>query len=145
MPYPDKFEGFQSPSLENWKDFQKKPFTPRPFGDYDVDIEIQACGVCASDMHTIDGSWGGCPYPLAVGHEIVGKVLRVGAKVTLAKVGQRVGVGAQVWSCLECRQCKNGNETYCRRQIDTYGAEYLDTGFITQGGYSSHARTHEYW
>ncbi|KAF4465097.1 alcohol dehydrogenase (NADP+) [Fusarium albosuccineum] len=92
-----------------------------------------------------DGDWGDCPYPLAVGHEVVGKVLRVGDKVTLAKVGQRVGAGAQVYSCQDCRQCKNDNETYCKDQIDAYGAPYLDTGYITQGGYSSHTRVNEYW
>lgn len=141
----DKVTGFQAPSAERWLEFEKNTWSPRPLTDHDVDIQIECCGVCASDMHTISGDWGGCPYPLAVGHEVVGKVINVGSKVTLAKVGQRVGVGAQVWSCLECRQCKNDNETYCRHQIDAYGAEYLDTGFITQGGYSSHTRVHEYW
>ncbi|KAL7819398.1 GroES-like protein [Trichoderma aethiopicum] len=145
MAVPDKFTGFQSPSADKWLEFEKNSWEPRPFGDYDVDIKTECCGVCASDRHTISGDWGGCPYPLAVGHEVVGKVLRVGPKVTLAKVGQRVGVGAQVWSCLECRQCKNDNETYCKHQIDAYGAPYLDTGFTTQGGYSSHTRIHEYW
>lgn len=100
---------------------------------------------CLSDKHTISGEWGDCPYPLTVGHEVVGKVLQVGPKVTLAKVGQRVGVGAQVWSCLSCPQCKNDNETYCPEQIDAYGAPYLDTGYTTQGGYASHTRIHEYW
>lgn len=145
MSYPEKFSGFQSPSADNWLEFDKNSWDPRPFGDYDVDLKIECCGVCASDMHTISGDWGGCPYPLAVGHEIVGKVLKVGPKVTLAKVGQRVGVGAQIYSCGECRQCKNDNETYCKHMIDTYGAKYLDTGYTTQGGYSSHARIHEYW
>ncbi|CAI6089732.1 unnamed protein product [Clonostachys chloroleuca] len=145
MSYPEKFTGFQAPSAEKYLEFEKNSWAPRPFGDYDVDIQIEACGVCASDRHKINGDWGDSPYPLAVGHEVVGKVLKVGPKVTLAKVGQRVGVGAQVYSCLTCRQCKNENETYCKQQIDAYGAPYLDTGFITQGGYSSHTRIHEYW
>ncbi|KAJ3469397.1 hypothetical protein FSOLCH5_003231 [Fusarium solani] len=145
MSFPEKFQGFQSPSAERWTDFEKNTFQPRPFGDYDVDIKVECCGVCASDRHTISGDWGECPYPLAVGHEVVGKVVRVGDKVTLAKVGERVGAGAQVYSCLECRQCKNDNETYCKDQIDAYGAPYLDTGVNTQGGYSSHSRIHEYW
>ncbi|KAL7960485.1 hypothetical protein V8C34DRAFT_312590 [Trichoderma compactum] len=145
MAVPDRFTGFQSPSAGKWLEFEKGSWEPRPFGDYDVDIKTECCGVCASDRHTISGDWGDCPYPLAVGHEVVGKVIRVGPKVTLAKVGQRVGVGAQVYSCLECRQCKNENETYCKHQIDAYGAPYLDTGYTTQGGYSSHSRIHEYW
>lgn len=145
MSVPNNFAGFQAPSAEKYLEFEKGSWTPRPFGDHDVDIKIECCGVCASDLHTISGEWGGCPYPLAVGHEVVGKVLRVGDKVTLAKAGDRVGVGAQVYSCLECRQCKNDNETYCQHQIDAYGAKYLDTGYTTQGGYSSHTRIHEYW
>lgn len=145
MSVPNNFAGFQAPSADKYLEFEKGSWTPRPFGDHDVDIKIECCGVCASDLHTISGEWGGCPYPLAVGHEVVGKVLRVGDKVTLAKAGDRVGVGAQVYSCLECRQCKNDNETYCQHQIDAYGAPYLDTGYTTQGGYSSHTRIHEYW
>lgn len=77
--------------------------------------------------------------------EIVGTALRVGPKVSLIKPGQRVGVGAQSFSCLNCRQCKNDNETYCADQLDTYGAKWPDTGIISQGGYSSHVRTHEHW
>ncbi|KAI1273522.1 oxidoreductase [Xylaria sp. FL0933] len=145
MTYPETFQGFQAPSAENWQDFQKRSWEPRPIGDNDVDIKIECCGVCASDVHTIRGDWGEMPYPLAVGHEVVGKVLRVGPNVTLAKVGQRVGVGAQVYSCLECRHCKNNNETYCLQQVNAYGAPYPGTDYITQGGFSSHARIHEYW
>ncbi|OCL14728.1 alcohol dehydrogenase GroES-like domain-containing protein [Glonium stellatum] len=145
MSYPEKFSGFQAPSAEKWLEFKKGSWEPRPFGDNDVDIKIECCGVCASDVHTVRGDWGEVPYPLAVGHEVVGKVLRVGPKVTLAKVGQRVGVGAQVYSCLDCRHCKNNNETYCLDQVNAYGAPYPGTDYTTQGGYSSHARIHEYW
>ncbi|PKS10386.1 hypothetical protein jhhlp_002137 [Lomentospora prolificans] len=145
MTVPDKFTGFQVNSAETWTEFHKNEFEPKPFGDYDVDIKIECCGICASDLHTINGSWGPQHYPLAVGHEIVGTALRVGPKVTLIKPGQRVGVGAQSYSCLDCRQCKNENETYCKDQLDTYGAKWPDTGIISQGGYSSHVRTHEHW
>ncbi|KAH6897145.1 chaperonin 10-like protein [Thelonectria olida] len=145
MSSPDQFQGFQSPSADRWLEFEKNSWTPRPFGDNDIDIKIDCCGVCASDRHTISGDWGDCPYPLAVGHEVVGKVVRVGSNVTSAKVGDRVGAGAQVYSCRKCRQCQNDNETYCKHQIDAYGAPYLDTGAITQGGYSSHTRVDEYW
>lgn len=65
--------------------------------------------------------------------------------MTLIKVGQRVGVGAQSYSCLDCKQCKDDNETYCRHQLDTYGAKWPKTGIISQGGFSSHVRTHEHW
>ncbi|KAK3903182.1 NADP-dependent alcohol dehydrogenase [Staphylotrichum tortipilum] len=145
MPYPEQFTGFQVNGPDTWLEFHKNEFQPKPFGDYDVDIKIECCGVCGSDVHTLNGGWGEQKYPLAVGHEIVGTAIRVGPKVTLIKEGQRVGVGAQSYSCLDCRQCKNDNETYCRKQLDTYGAVWPDTGIVSQGGYSSHVRTHEHW
>jgi alcohol dehydrogenase (NADP+) len=167
MPYPEKFTGFQVNGPETWLDFHKNEFDPKPFGDYDVDVKIECCGVCGSDVHTISGGWGEQFFPLAVGHgelctslspyyisgcpltnsplEIVGKAIRVGPKVTLIKEGERVGVGAQCYSCLKCRQCKHDNETYCLQQLDTYGSKWPDSGVISQGGYSSHARTHEHW
>lgn len=141
----DKFVGFQVDSAATWKQFNKREFDVQPFGDHDVDIKIECCGVCSSDIHTISGGWGEKAYPLAVGHEIVGKAIRVGPRVTLVKEGERVGLGAQRYSCLECRQCKNDNETYCVQQMDTYGAKFPDCGLISQGGFSSHARAHEYW
>ena len=114
----DQYEGFQVESPATWTTFKKNKFDTKPFGDHDVEIKIECCGVCASDMHTISGGWGEQKFPLAVGHEIVGKAIRVGPKVTLIKEGERVGVGAQSWSCLDCRQCKNDNETYCTQQVD---------------------------
>jgi alcohol dehydrogenase (NADP+) len=100
--------------------------------------------VCGSDVHSITGGWGEVPLPLCVGHEVIGKAVKVGSKVSTVKVGDRVGVGAQIQSCLECKQCKNDNENYCPKQVDTYGAPYPD-GTISQGGYSSHIRAHEYF
>jgi hypothetical protein len=68
MPYPDKFTGFQVNGPETWLEFHKNEFQPKPFGDYDVDVKIECCGVCASDVHTISGGWGKQHFPLAVGH-----------------------------------------------------------------------------
>ncbi|KAF4627589.1 hypothetical protein G7Y89_g10566 [Cudoniella acicularis] len=143
--YPETFEGFQVDSAETWTTFHKREFKPKPFGDYDVDVKIHACGVCGSDVHTITGGWGPKNFPLCVGHEIVGEAIKVGPKVTLIKEGQRVGVGAQIYSCLDCKQCNNDNETYCRHQIDTYGGYWPNTDIVLQGGYSSHIRAHEHW
>lgn len=57
MSYPEQFTGFQSPSAEAWKEFKKQSWAPRPFEDVDVDIEVECCGVCASDLHRISGEW----------------------------------------------------------------------------------------
>ena len=70
MPYPDKFTGFQANSAETWTQFHKQEFDVKPFGEHDIDIKIEACGVCASDLHTLNGAWGNDVYPLAAGHGV---------------------------------------------------------------------------
>ncbi|KAI9834442.1 MAG: hypothetical protein M1826_002596 [Phylliscum demangeonii] len=144
MVYPDSFDGFMIESHKKWSDFKRKDFQPKPFEDEDVDIKIECCGVCGSDVHTITGGWGEGHLPLCVGHEVVGVAIKVGPKVTTVKVGDRVGVGAQIWACLKCKVCKSGNENYCPHQVDTYNAPYPD-GTIAQGGYASHIRAHQYF
>lgn len=72
-----------------------------------------------SDVHTITGGWGPLSADWIVpGHEIVGKVTHVGDEVKEFTVGQRVGVGAQVYGCLECDRCKSDNEQYCAEQVE---------------------------
>ncbi|KAI4287299.1 MAG: hypothetical protein L6R35_003440 [Caloplaca aegaea] len=131
MGYPDTFEGFMVRDQEKWTEFHKQEFAPKKFQDRDIDIKIICCGVCGSDVHTINKGWGPAPMPLCVGHEVIGTAVKVGEKVTTVKVGDRVGVGAQIWSCMEY----------------TYGAPYPEEmgGVIAQGGYSSHIRAHEYF
>ncbi|KAK9461028.1 chaperonin 10-like protein [Lipomyces oligophaga] len=149
MGYPDTFKGFAGYSTEEWNKPKAFEYKPKPFGKHDVDIKIIACGVCGSDVHTITGGWGNVPMPLIVGHEIIGHVLRVGENVKDIKVGDRVGVGAQIGSCHHCPECLAGDEQYCRTVVDTYGGIYPvddedgSAGCITQGGYASHIRAHE--
>ena len=112
--------------------------TRREVGPKDVLIEIAWAGICHSDIHTVRGEWGPVPYPLTVGHEIVGIVTEVGADVTRHRAGDRVGVGCMVNSCRECANCRAGQEQYCLNgNVGTYGARDRD-GTITQGGYASH-------
>jgi len=108
-------------------------------GANDVEIAIEFCGLCHSDVHTIRSEWGPAKYPLVPGHEIVGSVRRIGAAVTGFAVGDRVGVGCMVDSCRECDSCLEGLEQYCENgNIGTYGAADRRNGdSITQGGYSS--------
>ncbi|HWS39505.1 MAG TPA: NAD(P)-dependent alcohol dehydrogenase [Actinoplanes sp.] len=110
----------------------------RDLGPRDVLIEITYAGICHSDIHTVRGEWGEVPYPLTVGHEIVGHVTEVGAEVTKHAIGDRVGVGCMVNSCRECDNCKAGYEQYCANgNTGTYAAVDKD-GTVTQGGYSTH-------
>ena len=110
----------------------------RDLGPHDVLIEIRYAGVCHSDIHTVRGEWGAVPYPLTVGHEIVGVVTEVGAEATRHTVGDRVGVGCMVNSCRECANCRAGQEQYCLNgNTPTYAGVDRD-GTVTQGGYSTH-------
>lgn len=103
----------------------------------DVQVEILYCGVCHSDIHYVRNHWGGAHYPAVPGHEIVGRVLIVGAKVTQFKVGDVVGVGVIVDSCQACTACQEGAEQYCDRYpIKTYGSPDHYTGGYTYGGYA---------
>ena len=102
-----------------WQQF----LDPKPFEETDIDIEISHCGICGSDIHTLRSGWGPAPYPVCVGHEIVGKAVRVGKKAEKGiKVGDRVGVGAQNSSCLrgDCEECSEGLEQHCTRSVNTF-------------------------
>ncbi|HEX7365519.1 MAG TPA: NAD(P)-dependent alcohol dehydrogenase [Pelobium sp.] len=111
----------------------------REVGEKDVEIEILFCGVCHSDIHTARNEWGGTMYPVVPGHEIVGKVSKVGSKVTKHKVGDTVGVGCFVDSCGHCANCESDLEQYCENgNSQTYNAFLQDKKTITYGGYSTH-------
>ncbi|KAK3938844.1 chaperonin 10-like protein [Diplogelasinospora grovesii] len=141
-----KFEGwlgYDPSSAEGnmkWGEFE-----PKPWEETDVDIKITHCGICGSDIHTLRSGWGPTDYPCCVGHEIVGKVVRVGSNAEGGfKVGDRVGVGAQSESCLgrkgECKVCASGNENYCPVHFaGTYNNRYLNGG-KSYGGYALYHR-----
>lgn len=114
-------------------------FERRELRENDVAIEILYCGVCHSDLHTVNGDWGEQPYPLIPGHEIVGRVIETGPEVKNFKAGDKAAVGCMVDSCQECDQCGHSEEQYCRNGFTpTYGAPDRISEEITQGGYSKH-------
>ena len=103
----------------------------------DVEIDILFCGVCHSDLHFARNEWGFTQYPVVPGHEILGRVTRVGANVTKFKVGDLASVGCLVDSCRTCDCCKKGLEQYCMTgAIFTYNGEDKHLGGMTYGGYS---------
>lgn len=103
----------------------------------DIEIEILYCGVCHSDLHTARNDWGGTIYPAVPGHEIVGKVTRVGSEVSKLKVGDLAAVGCLVDSCRECDSCKHDLEQYCLNgMVGTYNGHDKHLGGHTFGGYS---------
>jgi len=113
----------------------------RDVGPNDVEFEILYCGVCHSDLHTVRNEWSAWPtvYPCVPGHEIVGRVTKVGAKVSRFRVGDLAATGCMVDSCGTCPSCKEGLEQYC----DTGGTAFTynapdshGTALVTYGGYS---------
>jgi uncharacterized zinc-type alcohol dehydrogenase-like protein len=115
------------------------PFTisRRSPGPTDVELDILYCGVCHSDLHQARNEWNGTTYPCVPGHEIVGKVTRVGDQVQRFKTGETAAIGCMVDSCGTCPSCQDGEEQFCAQgPIWTYNAEDRHTGGMTYGGYS---------
>jgi alcohol dehydrogenase (NADP+) len=116
-----------------------KPFSiqRRDPGPSDVQIEILYCGVCHSDLHTVRNEWTNTIYPVVPGHEIIGRVVKAGNKVSKFRVGDLSSVGCMVGSCGRCQSCQEGLENYCENgNILTYNSEDPREGGITRGGYS---------
>lgn len=119
-------------------------FQRREPGPHDVLIDILYCGVCHSDIHQARDEWGGSIFPMVPGHEIVGKVAKLGDKVEKWSVGDIVGVGCFVDSCRECEACIAGEEQYCERAMTpTYNGLERDGQTPTYGGYSTRITVNE--
>ncbi len=122
-------------------------------GDFDVKFEMKYCGICHSDVHLGLNHLGGSIYPMVPGHELVGTVVEVGPKVTKVKVGDNVGVGCIIDSCLACDSCHQGDEQYCEKGGNTHTYNSMKTyGHVggnqeTQnfGGYSGSNTVHEHF
>lgn len=113
-------------------------FERREPGAHDVQFEILYCGVCHSDLHQVRNEWGGSVYPMVPGHEIVGRVTKVGEHVKQFKVGDLAGVGCLVDSCRECENCKKDLEQFCKNgSTGTYNSKDKVSGGVTYGGYSN--------
>jgi uncharacterized zinc-type alcohol dehydrogenase-like protein len=122
-------------------DLKEMTITRRDLNDNDVKIDILYCGVCHSDIHAKNNDWGNAKYPIVPGHEIIGKVLEVGGKVSNYKEGDLVGVGCMVDSCQTCSACQDDLEQFCENGMtgtyngkDRIGGSGSDHTF---GGYST--------
>jgi uncharacterized zinc-type alcohol dehydrogenase-like protein len=103
----------------------------------DVEMDILYCGVCHTDLHFARNEWGFTSYPIVPGHEIVGRVTRVGKEVTRFRVGDLAGIGCLVDSCRTCPSCRDGLEQFCTTgSVFTYNGPDKHSGAMTFGGYS---------
>lgn len=139
--YPKTFKGFGVGKVEDWNHPKLVEYEAKNLNPTEVCVKVICCGVCASDVHNLNGSWGK-PFnrhDLVVGHEVIGKVVCVGPKVTEFKIGDRVGIGASCKSCGKCVRCDSDNEQYCRKSVVSFNApDWESNGYITQGGFANY-------
>lgn len=113
-------------------------FERREVGPHDVQFDILFCGVCHSDLHQVNNDWFPGIFPMVPGHEIVGRVVKVGSQVKNFKVGDLAGTGCMVDSCRVCENCKQNLEQYCLKgNSQTYNGYEQDGKTPTYGGYSN--------
>jgi uncharacterized zinc-type alcohol dehydrogenase-like protein len=108
-----------------------------PLGAEDVEVAVEHCGLCHSDISVYNNEWGISQYPAILGHEVVGRVTAAGPHAKGIQVGQRVGVGWYSASCMHCRQCMSGSHHLC--------AQAQATIIGHRGGFASHVRVHWAW
>ena len=108
-----------------------------PLSDHQVDVKIDYCGICYSDLSMLDNHWGMTRYPFVPGHEIIGTVETLGAHVRNVTVGQRVGIGWSSGSCGICEMCQTGNHNLCAANIPTVLGPY--------GGFADRVRAQAEW
>jgi alcohol/geraniol dehydrogenase (NADP+) len=116
-----------------------KPFEYEP-GMLDresVEIDVEYCGICHSDLSMLDNEWGITQYPFVPGHEVVGTISQLGEGVTKFKVGQRVGLGWYSNSCMHCEWCMSGNQNLCLTAEGTIVGRH--------GGFADKVRGHQDW
>ena len=112
-------------------------FDPGPLGDTEVEIKVESCGLCHSDLSMVDNEWGTSQYPLVPGHEVIGTVAALGPHAQGLTVGQRVGLGWFASSCLTCEWCKSGNHHLCASAVGTIVGHH--------GGFAERVRANAAW
>lgn len=112
-------------------------YNPGPLGPEEVEIAVEYCGLCHSDMSILNNDWGLSRYPVVPGHEAVGRVVALGQHAKGLRMGQRVGVGWNSSSCMHCHQCMTGNNNLC--------AEAGATIIGHHGGFAERVRSHWAW
>ncbi|SDK67294.1 uncharacterized zinc-type alcohol dehydrogenase-like protein [Methylophilus rhizosphaerae] len=110
---------------------------PEELGSEEIEVKVEHCGLCHSDLSMISNEWGLTKYPLVPGHEVVGKVVAIGNHVKGIKIGQKVGVGWNAGSCMHCPQCMGGEHNLCGSIQPTIVSHH--------GGLAEKVRSHWAW
>lgn len=115
----------------------KQTLDQPPLGAEEVEVAVEYCGVCHSDLSMLNNEWGFTQYPAVFGHEAIGTVTAVGTATHGVKVGQRVGVGWTAGSCMHCRQCLSGDQHLCPEAQPTIAGH--------RGAFATSVRAHWAW
>lgn len=132
-----------SNSIQAWAATAKgQPLVPYtydagPLGADEVEVAVEHCGLCHSDLSVIDSEWGEAPYPVVGGHEVIGRVVALGERAQGLKLGQRVGIGWNASSCMHCNPCLGGEHQLCRSAQATIMGHH--------GGFAERVRAHWLW
>lgn len=116
---------------------ERYDYAPGPLATEDVEIAVEYCGICHSDLSMLDNEWSMTQYPFVPGHEVIGRVVAIGEDVKGVKVGQRVGVGWNAGSCTQCRSCLRGDQHLC--------AQVQPTIVGRHGGFAERLRVNWLW
>jgi uncharacterized zinc-type alcohol dehydrogenase-like protein len=108
-----------------------------PLGAEEVEVQVEHCGLCHSDLSVLNNDWGSSHFPAVLGHEAVGRVVELGPAAKGLKIGQRVGIGWTAGSCMYCRQCMSGNHNLCPQSTFTIVGH--------KGAFASRVRSHWAW
>lgn len=112
-------------------------YDPGPLGDEEVEIAVEYCGICHSDLSLLNNDWGMTRYPFVPGHEATGRVIAMGPQAKGVSIGQRVGVGWNSHSCMHCKQCLMGNQNLCEKLQPTLIGRH--------GAFANKVRAHWVW
>ncbi len=124
-------------ALQKGQPLQPFTYEPGPLGSEQVEIKVEYCGICHSDLSMIENEWGFSAYPFVPGHEIVGTIVAVGPAAKRVRVGDRVGLGWNSGSCLACPPCLAGDHNLCTTGEGTIVGR--------NGGFADRVRCHWVW
>ncbi len=116
---------------------QRFDFDPGVLDPEEVEVQVEHCGICHSDLAMIDSEWGPSSYPLVPGHEVVGRVVALGDQAKGLALGQRVGIGWHTRSCMHCQPCLGGEQNLCAQRQPTIVGRH--------GGFADRLRSHWAW
>ena len=117
--------------------FERQAIDLGPLAAEDVEVEVENCGLCHSDVSVLNNEWGFSRFPAVLGHEVIGRVVEVGPAARGVKPGQRVGIGWTSASCMACRPCLSGDQHLCSRAVPTIVGH--------RGGFAQRVRAHWAW